>query len=98
MSNKHHLPVPSDVAEDPNAIELIRAWNSNGGLICALQPMRWEDSRSWGILLADIARHVANALREERGDEQAVTLVKIRDMFNLELSDPTDIPTGSFLD
>jgi hypothetical protein len=96
MSDARDLPIPSDVAADSNAQEVFRAWVANGQLICVLRPTRWKDSSAWGILLADAARHVANAIRDEVGDEPAATVAKIRDMFNRELKDPTDEPTGGF--
>jgi hypothetical protein len=98
MSDDRELPVPADVAEDPKAQELIRAWQSNGQLICALRPLRWKDSSAWGVLLADVARHVANAIHDEVGVEPSYTVSGIREMFNRELSDPTDEPAGGFAD
>ncbi len=49
-----------------------------------------------GLVLADVARHVANALRDASGEDPQVTVAKIRELFNAELADPTDEPTGSF--
>ena len=96
MSDERDLEVPGNVTADPKAQEVLRAWVANGQLICALRPTRWKDSSAWGILLADAARHVANAIRDDGGDEPATTVAKIRNMFNLELKDPTDKPTGNF--
>lgn len=96
MSYERDLEVPSDVTADPQSQEVLRAWVAHGQLICALCPTRWRDPSAWGILLADAARHVANAIRDGGGDEPSTTVAKIRSMFNLELKDPTDEPTGSF--
>jgi len=96
MSNDRDLPVPGDVAADAKAVEVFRAWVANDGLICAVRPTTWKDPSAWGIVLADAARHVANAIRDEVGDEPSVTVAKIREMFNRELAAPTDEPTGSF--
>ena len=90
------LAVPSEVESDPKAREVLRAWVANGGLVCALRPEAWPDASSWGIVLADVARHVANAVRDLKGDEVAVTIERIRDLFNAELANPTDEPTGHF--
>ncbi len=98
MKEDRDLPVPSDVEADPKAQEVFRAWVANDQLICALRPTRWKDSSAWGILLADAARHIANAIRDEVGDEPTGTVAKIRDMFNRELMSPTDDPTGSFVE
>jgi len=96
MSNDRELNVPVEVEADPKATEVLRAWVAGGGLVCNLRPSTWPDPGAWGIVLADVARHVANALREDRGDEPSATVAKIRDLFNKELNHPTDEPSGSF--
>ena len=54
------------------------------------------DVVGWGIVLADVTRHLANAVRDLRGDDPAVAAAKIREVYNSELADPTAEPTGSF--
>ena len=90
------LAVPEEVLRDPNAREVLRAWVANGGLVCNLRPETWEDAGSWGIVLADVARHVANAVKDLKGVEQSMTVARIKALFNAELSNPTDEPTGHF--
>lgn len=77
-------------------MEVLRAWVANEGLVCAVRPETWEDATAWGIVLADVARHVANAVQELKGDDPAATVARIRAVFNSELSEPTDTPTGRF--
>lgn len=97
MANpKRDLTVPGEVARDPRASEVLRAWVANGGLVCSLRPEIWDDPGNWGILLADVARHVANAVHELKGDAPEETLSAIQDYFDRELSNPTDEPTGDF--
>jgi hypothetical protein len=90
------LAVPSEVEADPKAREVLRAWVANGGLVCALRPETWSETTNWGIVLADVARHVANAVHDLKGDEPAVTVENIRNLFNAELASPTDKPKGHF--
>lgn len=97
MANNRDLGVPSEVTQDSNAAEVIRAWVANGGLVCAVRPLQWQNPAAWGLVLADVARHVANAVRDEVGTEPSATLESIRNMFNKELVAPTDEPTGSFV-
>jgi Domain of unknown function (DUF5076) len=91
------LIVPAEVSADEKATEVLRAWVANEGLICSLRPTQWKDSSAWGIVLADVARHVANAFHEASGDDPAATVARIRKLFNDELRDPTDEPTGGFV-
>jgi len=52
------IGVPSEVESDTKAREVLRFWGANGGLVCALRPVTWPDASSWGIVLADVTRHV----------------------------------------
>ncbi len=67
------LPMPELVKKDPKAKEMIRAWIAGSGLHCSLNVGMWhgvhttDEPSAWGILLADVARHVSNALEEEFG-------------------------------
>ncbi len=93
------LQVPPEVACDKNATELLRAWAADGGLVCILQPDPWNGApEHWGIVLADVARHVANAVQEERGVAAHATLAIIANFFNSELKTPTDSPFGRFVE
>lgn len=94
MSEPEQLDVPEEVRGAPDSTEILRAWVSGGGLVCNLRPTVWKDASAWGIVLADVARHVANALHDARGEEQFPTLQQIRELFNRELDAPTDEPTG----
>ena len=98
MKNARDLPIPEVVAADAKAVEVFRAWVADGGLICAVRPTTWKDSSAWGIVLADAARHVANAIRDAIGGEPSATVAKIREMFNRELDKPTDEPRGGFIE
>lgn len=90
------LAIPSEVKQDANSREVLRAWVANGGLVCSLRPETWDEPCAWGIVLADVARHVANATQDLKGTTAAATLERIRATFNSELAEPTDEPTGHF--
>jgi hypothetical protein len=94
----NELVVPPSVRSDKNAREVLRAWTAHGGLHCSLNVDSWGDSEGtvWGILLTDVARHVANALNEAKGWDRAKTVQEIRRVFNAELDGPTADPSGKF--
>ncbi|HPG89066.1 DUF5076 domain-containing protein [Dokdonella sp.] len=91
------LDAPQDVLADPNANEILRAWVANGGLVCNLRPTAWADASAWGIVLADVARHVANAVQGAKGVPAEETIRQIWHLFNTELGFPTDTPHGNFV-
>lgn len=76
--------------------ELLRVWAGDGNVHVALAAEVWEDPGAWGILLVDLARHVANAY-EQRGYSSGAALTKIRQGFDAEWGTPTDEPTGSLM-
>jgi hypothetical protein len=94
----NELPIPPSARSDNKAVELIRAWAAHGGLHCSLSVDNWSENErvGWGILLTDVARHVANALHEQKKLDRDETLKEIRRVFNAELDSPTAEPSGKF--
>jgi len=73
-----HLTVPNDVATADDSQELIRVFAASGQLHVALAWDAWPDASPWGVLLADLARHVANAREQRSGVAAAQSLADIR--------------------
>jgi len=98
LRSKNELSVPPSARSD-GAKELIRAWAAHGGLHCSLSVDNWGENErlGWGILLTDVARHVANALHEQKGWDKDETVREIRRVFNAELDSPTAEPSGKLL-
>lgn len=89
------LDRPREVTSDGRAMEVLSAWlQSDGRNTVVVRPETWPDPAAWGLLLVDIARHIANALHEARGEEAGRILARIREGIIAELGDPTDTPTG----
>jgi len=93
MTNE--LLIPETAENDPNAVEVLRVWVAKGGQHVSISTGIWEDPEAWGIVLADLAGHVANAYAQENGLDREQTLFKIRNFFNKELDSPTDTPKGN---
>jgi hypothetical protein len=94
------LQIPSNAISDRNARELIRAWAAHGGLVCSLNPGAWPEDKApiaWGILLSDIARHVADALHQAHGLDTAAVLTQLRSVFDSELTRPSAKTKGKFV-
>jgi hypothetical protein len=58
------LVVPPGVKTDPKALELLRIWAAHGQQHVSISAEAWEDPGSWGIMLVDLARHVASYYSE----------------------------------
>lgn len=92
------LPVPSAVDTDERAIELVRVWAAHGKQHVSLATGIWDDPAAWGVLLVDLAKHVASAYEQSRGDEFDSALARIREGFDAEWENATDEPSGRLED
>lgn len=89
MTGPKQQPLPPDVANREDAIEVLRAFVLDGGLSIAFM-RAFEDPEMWGLLLVDIARHAARAYARESEYTEDEALERIVEMFEVELSRPTD--------
>ncbi len=96
---KNELMRPPAVETAQNATELIRAWIVDTGLHCSLNVGVFGENEKimWGILLSDVARHVADAIEKEKGVPAGETLAQIVSSFNYEMRTPTAKTTGNFV-
>src|SRR5262245_17026949 len=99
MFGKHSgaLDVPPIAAKSRDAVEVARVWVAGGGQHVSLRPEVWEDPGAWGILLVDLARHLARAYQQASGRPSEETMVRIRELFDAEWERPTDEPKGDLL-
>lgn len=95
-------PIPEAAIRDPNSVEMMRVWIAEGGLHCSLkvgmyrETMNIPEETAWGTILADAARHVANALSSGYGVDADQALRQIGEALIKELALPTSDVTGSF--
>ena len=80
---------PTAVTEgDAQSVELLRAWVVGQELHCSLSADAFPDADTWGVVLADLARYVARALKDQEGKDEAATLAAVRAAFEAELLSP----------
>jgi len=87
--DKPQLPIPAPVDSAGKAMEMARIWLADSEQCVVLTPHLWKDPASWGLMLVDLARHVASAY-EAQGHDRDEVLNKIRAAFDAEWSHPTD--------
>lgn len=97
MSHPNELPIPPRAANNPTARELVRVWAAGGNQQMVLRASIWSDPAAWGILLVDLARHVSLAYQHESGLDPASSLSRIREGFDVEWDNPTDLPEGGLM-
>ncbi len=92
------LSLPPGASSDPEAVEIARVWIVQEQQHATLRVNAWGDEPSvWGVLLVDLARHVARAHSELYGRPEGEILARIRQAFDAEWANPTDDGKGSFV-
>ncbi len=95
--HSRQLPIPPAAADDDRAVELVRVWAAKGKQHVSLATGLWDDPASWGIMLVDLAKHVANAYEQTTGQNRDDVLNRIKAGFDAEWEKETDTPTGRLL-
>jgi Domain of unknown function (DUF5076) len=88
------LPIPPAAETDEKAVELVRVWAAHGAQHVTLATEIWQDPAAWGILLVDLAKHIANAYQQSEGRDFVSVLQRLREGFDAEWGHSTDEPTG----
>ncbi|PVM82380.1 DUF5076 domain-containing protein [Caulobacter endophyticus] len=95
-------PIPDAAERDPAAMELARIWVAEHGLHCALRIGAYDETpideaRAWGMMLADLLRHLGRGLsdyyRRDPVEVVDVLLEAIRD----ELATPSSPVEGGLV-
>ena len=83
------LHLPPAVFEQ-GGVEVLRAIIIDGGLHVALR-RAFDDPDAWGMLLADVARHIGRIYAKEEAKLTEDQVVKrVRAIFDAEMDSPTD--------
>jgi hypothetical protein len=95
MASQKFLDPPPAAIRDNASFELLRVWVAEQGQHVSLRTGTWEDPFAWGIVLADLARHIVNAeaMQKKDFDEEAF-LERLLEGFQAEIDSPTDEPEG----
>jgi Domain of unknown function (DUF5076) len=81
-------------ALEKGGTEVLRAAIVEGGLHFSLR-RAFDDPEAWGMLIADVTRHVARIYRTEANMPEDRTIERIRNIFDAEMDAPTDPGTTS---
>jgi hypothetical protein len=93
FGDRTELKIPDAAKADSKSVEILRIWLSDGSQPVSLKTGVRNDPAAWGLLLADLAQHVANFYAAAGKDREA-TLQRVLDGFRMERESPTDEPSG----
>jgi len=90
------LDIPPVAQRDKTSFELIRVWIAEQNQHVSIRTGVWEDPAYWGMMLADLAQHIANAhSMQDDSIEFDTFLDRLRDGFDAEMDAPTDDAEGT---
>lgn len=96
------LKLPPAVETVDNAIEMLRVWIAEGGIHCVLNAGHWhngtdiDERHAWGIMLADIANHISNAMEDVAGFDNRESLRMVAESFSTEIANRTTEHRGEW--
>ena len=80
------------IAKEEGAHEVLRVWSGQDLPQQYVVETIWDDPGAWGLLLVDVARHVAKAYEGSHGINESDALDRIKQLLDAEWSSPTDEP------
>jgi hypothetical protein len=83
------LAIPTSVAVEPGAGELLRVWMSESGMTVVLRTDTLP-AAAWGLILIDVAKHAAAQYGRQGDTSSQDAFREIVHMFSAELQEPTD--------
>ena len=95
------LVIPPPAQRDEKSVQMLSAWIAEQGLHCTLNIGFFEaaghaEADAWGILLADLVRHIGNAVAENHGTPASETMADVVASMHAELDSPTSSAVGEF--
>jgi hypothetical protein len=95
--SKHvnELDIPPQALTDVRAVEIARIWAAGGNQVVAFRPETWTDPGTWGVMLVDFAKHIADASEQLGKGTKGEILRAIRLAFDTEWRSPTDHQSGN---
>ena len=96
--HENELDVPPQAVDDAEGLEIARIWAAGGQQVVTLRAGIWDDPASWGLMLVDLAKHIAIAYEQLGMGTQNDVLLRIKEVLYAEWSNPTDEPTGRIVE
>ena len=100
MASSKYLDIPPAASRDHASFEVLRVWIAEKGQHVSIRSGAWEDPFAWGIVLADLARHIALAHQLQHPSEEAYPeafVARLLEGFHAEIESPTDEAEGEIM-
>jgi hypothetical protein len=94
MAQSDQLRVPEPARSDAKSFELLRVWIAHQDQHISMRVGVWNEPEAWGMMLADLARHVAASFEQAEKRDPVETLARIKAGFEAEMESPTEEVQG----
>ena len=94
MAQSDQLREPEPARTDAKSFELLRVWIAHQDQHISLRVGVWKEPEAWGMVLADLARHISSAYEQAEGRDPIETLARVKAGFDTEMASPTDDVQG----
>jgi hypothetical protein len=94
MAQSDQLRVPEPARTDAKSFELLRVWIAHHDQHISLRVGVWKEPEAWGMMLADLARHIAAAFEQSENRDATEALAQIKAGFEAEIQCPTEEVRG----
>jgi hypothetical protein len=84
------LRVPDSWLKQAAAREIVRIWANGDAQNFVLRIDVWRDPAAWGLLLVDLARHIAKAYAQKYGGSVDEVLARVKEGIDAEFSSPSE--------
>src|SRR5260370_38096135 len=95
MAADKSLSVPPVAQRDKASFEVLRVWIAEKGQHVSIRSGAWEDPFAWGIVLADLARHIALAHELQHPNEDTdldAFVARLLEGFHAGIENPPNDP------
>jgi hypothetical protein len=90
MAQSDQLRVPDPARTDAKSFELLRVWIAHQDQHISMRVGVWKEPEAWGMMLADLARHIAAAFEQSEKRDPMEMLARIKAAFETEIETPTE--------
>jgi Domain of unknown function (DUF5076) len=90
MAQSDQLRVPEAARTDAKSFELLRVWIAHQDQHISMRVGVWNEPEAWGMMLADLARHIAAAFEQSEKRDPTETLARVKAGFETEMESPTE--------
>lgn len=79
------LEVPAEIVDDPEFDEVLRVWIAQDSIV-AMRDLFGPDAHNWGMVIADVAVHIARMRLQQDGVPTDDTFAAIEDGYRSRIS------------